>query len=290
MTATGFKSNKPDSRKKSQGGAKTTVDILGLLRFFVAIKSHFELRVSSYAAGCNGRPFWCGCRGTKTLRLASMLLVAALGVNGARSQVASTAAETVVWRLEDPTQVGGHLTTVLGAPRVVVDAGSKALRFNGTSDGLIIAENPLAARAAFTIEVRFKPDADGSPAQRFVHVEDTRENRALIETRVTPEKQWYLDTFLYSHSTGKGVTLVDKTKLHACDRWYWAALVYDGKVMSQFVDGIREQEGAIDFGPMAAGRTSVGVRLNQVFWFKGEIAEIRFHPRAVAATALQRSR
>jgi hypothetical protein len=170
-----------------------------------------------------------------------------------------------------------------------VDAGTKALRFNGSSDGLIIADNPIKGRAAFTIEVRFKPHADGPSAQRFVHIEDTHENRALIETRITPDKQWYLDTFLYSHPTEKGVTLVDKTKVHPCDRWYWAALVYDGKVMSHFVDGVREQEGAIDFGPMGAGRTSVGVRLNQVFWFKGEIAEVRFHPRAVAVPELQRS-
>ena len=224
-----------------------------------------------------------------SLRFPSVTIVAALALSGASIQPACAAAETVVWRIDDPKRVGRHQPTVLGAPKVVVDAGNKVLRFNGTSDGLIIANNPIEARTAFTIEVRFKPHADGPAAQRFVHVEDANENRALIETRVTPDKQWYLDTFLYSRPTDKGVTLVDKTKLHPCDRWYWAALVYDGKTMSHFVDGVREQEGAIDFGPMVAGRTSVGVRLNQVFWFKGEIAEIRFHPRAVAVTELQRT-
>ena len=231
-----------------------------------------------------------GSNEVSTLRVASFTLLATLALGGASIEPACAAPDTVVWRLEDPKRVGQHQPTVLGAPRVVVDAGNKALRFNGTSDGLIIADNPIKGFAAFTLEVRFKPDGDGPAAQRFVHVEDSLENRGLIETRVTPDKQWYLDTFLYSHPSGKGVTLVDKTKLHPCDRWYWAALVYDGKTMSHFVDGIREQQGAIDFGPMAAGRTSVGVRLNQVFWFKGEIAEIRFHPRAVAGTELQRSR
>ncbi len=221
--------------------------------------------------------------------MAVVTFVAALALSGAGIQPACAAADPVVWRVDDPKRVGPHQPTVLGAPRIVVDAENKVLRFNGTSDGLIIADNPIKGHAAFTIEVRFKPDGDGPAAQRFVHVEDSRENRALIETRVTPDKQWYLDTFLYSHASTKGLTLVDKTKLHPCDRWYWAALVYNGKVMSHFVDGVREQEGAIDFGPMVAGRTSVGVRLNQVFWFKGEIAEIRFHPRAVAVTELQRT-
>jgi hypothetical protein len=199
-------------------------------------------------------------------------------------------AETVVWSVDSTSRIGGHKPLVLGAPRTVVEDGRKAVRFDGVDDGLIFSHNPLERRGAFTIEVLFKPDGDGPAAQRFVHLEDTAENRALIETRVTPDKKWYLDTFLFSRPAEKGVTLVDQTKLHPCDRWYWAALVYDGKVMSHFVDGGFEKQGEIAFGPMVEGRTSLGVRLNQVFWFKGAIAEIRFHPRAVAAGQLQRSR
>jgi hypothetical protein len=66
-------------------------------------------------------------------------------------------------------------------------------------------------------------------------------------------------------------------------------LVYDGTIMSHYVDGAKEQESAVAFGPMQAGRTSLGVRLNQVFWFKGCIAEVRFHSRAVPAARLQRN-
>ena len=225
-------------------------------------------------------PFWLA-------RLTIGVALATLGIN---AQPAPASSETIVWRLEDAKRVGGQATTVLGSPRAIVEEGSKALHFNGTSDGLIVPRNPIQGLAAFTIEVRFKPDADGPAAQRFVHLEDARENRALIETRVTPDKQWYLDTFLYSHPTEKGVTLVDQAKLHPCGRWYWAALVYDGKVMSHFVDGVFEQQGEIAFGPMVEGRTSVGVRLNQVFWYKGAIAEVRFHPHAVEVGKLQRSR
>jgi hypothetical protein len=216
-------------------------------------------------------------------------LVAALALTGQNGPSAA-AAETIVWRLEDAKRVGGQAPTILGAPRAVVEGGTSALRFNGQSDGLIIARNPIQGWKAFTIEVLFKPDGDGPAEQRFVHVEDAKQNRGLIETRVTPGKQWYLDTFLYQHATEKGVTLVDREKLHPCDRWYWAALVYDGSVMTHFVDGVQEKQGTIDFGPTVEGRTSVGVRLNQVYWFKGAIAEVRFHPQALAATKLQRRR
>lgn len=197
---------------------------------------------------------------------------------------------SVIWRLEDGKHVGGRAPTVLGAPRAVVEDGHKALRFNGASDGLVIAQNPIEGWGAFTIEVRFKPDGDGPEAQRFVHLEDTAQNRGLIETRVMPDRQWYLDTFLYAHPKEPGLTLVDRKKLHPCDRWYWAALVYDGKTMAHFVDGTKEREGEIKFGPMVAGRTSLGVRLNQVYWFKGAIAEVRFHPRALPTAELQRSK
>jgi hypothetical protein len=196
----------------------------------------------------------------------------------------------VIWRVETTAVVGETKPLILGAPRAVVEDGRKAVRFNGTSDGLILDTNPLHGQRAFTIEVLFKPDGDGPPAQRFVHLEDVAENRALVETRITPDKKWYLDTFLFAKATDKGVTLVDKERLHPCDRWYWAALVYDGTTMSHYVNGVKELDGAIAFGPMKEGRTSLGVRLNQVFWFKGAIAELRLHSRAVATAELQRVR
>jgi hypothetical protein len=197
---------------------------------------------------------------------------------------------TIIWRVENPKLIGGQAPQVLGAPRAVVEDEFKALRFDGVGDGLIVPQVPIQAWRAFTIEVLFKPDGDGPTEQRFVHLEDVAENRALIETRVTPNRQWYLDTFLFSRPTEKGVTLVDKQKLHPTDRWYWAALVYDATTMSHYIDGVKEQEGTIAFGPMKEGRTSIGVRLNQVFWFKGCIAEVRFHPRVVSAADLQRMR
>lgn len=223
----------------------------------------------------------------KRTRFPAVVLVAVIALLGANARGATAAAEPLVWRVEDTKQIGGTTPATLGAPRAVVEDGRKAVRFNGASDGLILAQNPIKGLGAFTIEVLFKPDGDGPEQQRFVHVEDTAQNRGLIETRVTPNRQWYLDTFLYAHPRESGLTLVDPTKLHPCDRWYWAALVYDGNVMSHFVNAVKEKEGAIAFGPMLEGRTSLGVRLNQVFWFKGAIAEVRFRARALPAAELQ---
>ena len=38
---------------------------------------------------------------------------------------------------------------------------------------------------------------------------------------------------------------------------------------------------------MLAGKTSLGVRQNLVYWFKGSLREVRFHPVALASAALQ---
>ena len=89
-------------------------------------------------------------------------------------------------------------------------------------------------------------------------------------------------------SVADGLPLIDPKKIHPAGRWYWAALRFDGKHMSSFVNGEKELEGDVAFEPMSAGQTSVGVRLNRVFWFKGAISEVRFHPAAIAPEKLQR--
>jgi hypothetical protein len=220
--------------------------------------------------------------------IAALICFAIVPLPAAEQAAKGTATTPVIWRAREFRMLQGATAEVLGAPQLTENRTPIAVRFGGERDGLIFPVNPIAGKEAFTIEVLFWPDATGSPAQRFVHVEDTRQNRALIETRITPERRWYLDTFLYAHPREPGLTLVDRNKLHPCDRWYWAALVFDGMTMAHFVNGVKEREGRIEFGPMGEGRTSIGVRLNQVFWFKGEIAEVRFHPQALSASALQR--
>ncbi len=191
--------------------------------------------------------------------------------------------KSTVWTLRDITVVGGHVTEVVGAPKVGAD---DAIVFDGKGDGLFVPANPVAGWSAFTIEVRFKPAGSGGEEQRFLHLEDDLKHRVLMETRVR-DRQWSLDTFLFQDSQHR-LTLLDRTKLHPTDRWFWVALVYDGSKMSHYVNGGLELAGAVNFTPMTNGRSSIGVRQNRVSWFKGVIAEVRFTPVALSADRLRR--
>jgi hypothetical protein len=53
---------------------------------------------------------------------------------------------------------------------------------------------------------------------------------------------------------------------------------------------MKEKEGTIALNTMTDGQTSVGVRLNRINWFKGQISEIRFSPVALQAKFLHRRR
>jgi hypothetical protein len=145
---------------------------------------------------------------------------------------------------------------------------------------------PLAGNTGFTIEILFRPDGDGAAEQRFLHIQDEQEHRVLMETRVA-DQAWSLDTFLRTSDADK-LTLLDRAKSQPTDRWYWAALVYDGETMSHYVNGTKQLEGPVAFAPMGPGRISLGVRLNRVYWFKGCIAEVRFARSAIPAGRLRR--
>jgi hypothetical protein len=194
---------------------------------------------------------------------------------------AADPAQTIIWKLENPSSVGNYRPAILGNPLVVKESTGASLSFNGVNDGLVIPTIPIEGWKQFTIEVLFKPAADGPIAPRFIHFEDKDLNRGTFEARLTPNGQWYMDTFLKNGKTNKGLTLIDSTKLHATDRWYWAAMVYDGKKMTSYINRQKELEGELDFPSMTTGSIAIGVRLNRVNWFKGLIKEIRFHPKAL---------
>ena len=191
----------------------------------------------------------------------------------------------ITWHIDQTAKIGAAATTALGEPKVVTDAAGKAVHFNGSTDGLLMAENPLAGWAQFTVEVLFQPEEGGLPEQRFVHIQDP-ERRVMIETRLDGKGGWWLDTFL--GSSGKGQPLIDPKQVHPTGRWYWAAVTFDGKHMTHYVNGEKELEADTTFGPMTAGQISLGVRQNKVYWFKGSIREVRFSPAALAADKLQR--
>lgn len=149
------------------------------------------------------------------------------------------------------------------------------MEFDGVDDGIFIETNPLAGAAKFTIEAFFRPDTDGPAEQRWLHMEDLEntESRAMMETRVTKD-QWFLDTFLKSGENR--MPLFAENFKHPTGRWYHATLVYDGTEMGHYIDGKLELTGKIMMKPFGRGRTSIGVRQNKVYWFKGALRKVRF--------------
>jgi hypothetical protein len=216
--------------------------------------------------------------------LAALALGSLLTVSG---WTFTDSGKEITWSLSNPKLIGGFNPVILGNPVIKAEGKDSSIYFNGTGDGLIIPTIPIEGWSKFTIEVLFKPDGDGGKAPRFIHFEDTALNRGTFELRSTNDGQWYFDGFLKNGKTNKGFTLIDSTKLHPVNKWFWAALAYDGKKMYSYINGQRELEGGIDFPPMNKGNISLGVRLNKVNWFKGQIREIRFHPEALDAEKLQ---
>lgn len=186
---------------------------------------------------------------------------------------------SVTWKLNRLNKVGGNTTSVLGDPRVIKVAGSKAILFDGVDDGLLVNANPIAGANAFTVEAIFRPDPDGNKEQRWLHIQETNaDNRVLLETRLIGD-QWFLDTFIKSGQHNR--TLYAETFRHPLGQWYHVALVFDGAEMRHYVDGQLELSGPLTITPMESGRVSIGVRLNRVHWFKGAVRETRFTARAL---------
>ena len=218
--------------------------------------------------------------------LAGLFVVVTSGCAQVPASSDAPSPAAVIWRIDNTASVGGLTPEVLGAPKTENGPGGKTVVFDGAQDALVLPSNPIEGWREFTIEVLFNPAADGAAEQRFFHVEDSAMRRGLLEIRLTKDGQWSLDTFLFDGASSKA--LLDLTRQHAAGHWYWVALRYDGKHIASFVNGVRELEGDVTFGPMTTGRTSVGVRLNKVNWFKGAIREVRFSPSALAPAQLQR--
>jgi len=182
----------------------------------------------------------------------------------------------VDWQISSLDSIGGHKTTVLGAPRLIDSSAGKAIDFDGQS-AIFLDVNPLAGLDQFTAEVVFKP-APGGKEQRFVHIqENNSENRLLFELRLTEDNRWFLDTFIKS-GDGNYTLFADKST-HAIGAWYHAAVVMDGRKMTHYVNGIEELSTSIHFTPQKNGKTSLGVRQNKVSWYSGAIRRLRITPR-----------
>ncbi len=184
-------------------------------------------------------------------------------------------AQSTTWKINNLQKIGKYKVEVLGDPRVV----KKAIEFDGVDDGIFIDTNPIEGFSAFTVEAIFRPSLDGLKEQRWLHIEQTDpESRVMLETRLVGN-EWFLDTFMKSGE--KRLPLYAENFKHKIGNWYHVALVYDGTEMRHYVDGNLELAGKVAFKAMGKGKTSLGVRQNKVYWFKGAIKKVRFTNKAL---------
>jgi hypothetical protein len=190
-------------------------------------------------------------------------------------------ADSVIWAIDNVQSIGGHPTSVSGAPKVIDTPAGKAVQFNGVDDALFVEHNPVTGFSRFTVEVIFRPDADGAAEQRFFHItEDGNNHRVLFETRLPGNGTWILDT--YVESTAGGAALFNAQLAHPIGPFYHAAVVVDGTSVRDYVNGVEEVTVPLGFMPHTGGRTSIGVRINKLYWYKGAMKLARFTPRVLA--------
>jgi len=198
----------------------------------------------------------------------------------ASAALAADAVET--WRFDSLDKIGGHAVKVEGAPRVV----NGTVVFDGVKDALFFDVHPLAGAETWTWEVIFRPDVGGAAEQRFFHLqEEGADTRMLFEIRVIDGK-WCLDS--YAHWGTAGQALMDRAKLHELGKWHAVQAVYDGREFRNYVDGVLEGKKEVALKPQAAGRTSVGVRINRVNYFKGAVYSSRFTKRALNVSEFEK--
>jgi Concanavalin A-like lectin/glucanases superfamily len=194
-------------------------------------------------------------------------------------------AKSKTWHFDKLERIGGFTPHVEGAPKIIHTPLGKAMLFNGVDDALFIDNHPLAGAKHFTFEAIIRPDGgaveqrwfylaggepeapNGTPAAKPIHP------RFTFELRVVGGA-WYLDTFITG--TGYKQTLAFPEKLYPLGHYYAVAQSYDGHVYRSYVNGVLQGEAALTYTPQAAGRASVGVRINHVDYFKGVILKARF--------------
>jgi hypothetical protein len=192
--------------------------------------------------------------------------------------------QSTVWTFGQRDRVGGVAAHAEGKPKIIATGAGPAMQFDGVADALFVDSHPLAGAASFTVEAVFRPEG-GPFEQRWLHLAEVDPKtgqetgtRFLFEIRVVGER-WYLDAF--TKGPGYNRTLIVPDKLFPIGNWYRVAMTYDGAMFRSYVDGVLQAEAPIAFQPQGAGRSSVGVRINRVNWFKGSVLMARFTPHAL---------
>ncbi len=185
---------------------------------------------------------------------------------------------TIVWDAADYPAI----LQVHGAPQVIQTVLGPAVEFNGSTDGVFVNEVPVKGMDEVTLEVIFNQYGDAAFEQRFLHIGQVSGPRIMFETRVTPEKRWYLDVFVVMVQGSENAIVIDEQKTHPADRWYNATLVASGDSIRAYVNGELQGVSPLRFRQaIAEGVTSIGVRQNLRSWFRGAIYKVRVTPKAL---------
>lgn len=200
--------------------------------------------------------------------------------------ILSCAAQTVnakseLWELKSLKKIDGHKVQVFGNPVVVKTELGKAIKFDGIDDRILVDHNPIGSAKEFTIEVIFKADAAFkiSNQPRFVHFQDPadpQEKRVMVELRLTPENQWYLDGYMQTDAGNK--TLVNRTLTHPLGNWDHVALTFKGNTFTTYVNGVKEVTGEVPWTEKLVnypGKVSLGGRMNEINYYAGLIKTIK---------------
>jgi hypothetical protein len=99
--------------------------------------------------------------GMRLLTMGAALGAAMAGLPGCRS---IPVGET--WRVDNLAALGGYPVTVRGDPRVIDTPAGPAIEFDGVDDAIFLATHPLEGMSEFTVEIVFRPAADGAREQR----------------------------------------------------------------------------------------------------------------------------
>lgn len=198
---------------------------------------------------------------------------------------ASTAEAQVTWLVNNTKTIGGLPVSTIGDPQVISTVYGSAVWFNGVSDGLKLATNPVAGLTNFTVEMIFRPDSGAHPAgksPRIFHIQSPSppDHRLTLEARIVQDL-WYGDTFLRT-SDVDARTLADSNLTHSIGGWYQLTVTYDGARFRQYVNTALELEGALAVTALESGECSIGMRANTNSFFEGAVLALRFSGRVLA--------
>lgn len=210
-------------------------------------------------------------------RLIALLFISFTLTSNGQNQTIEKEAKTE-WLLANLLQSKSSNVEISGNPKIVSSPYGEAVSFNGIDDAFFLNELPLQSLQEFTVEMIFKPEANGLFEQRILHIGESTKDRMLLEIRAV-DSNWYFDGYVASGINKKA--LIDEKLIHPLEKWYHVAFVVTPKSLTTFVNGKQELYLDFPFLSIESGQTSIGVRMNKVCWFKGAIYKIRITPRQI---------